>query len=44
VLLTLHTDEPDRFDRAQQSLQGAVTIAPAGTAVEPRPLVLDRIA
>ena len=40
VLLTLHTDEPDRFDRAQQSLQGAVTIAPAGTAVErtaPRP-------
>src|SRR5688572_27108829 len=27
VLLTLHTDTPDRFDRAQDALRGAVTIA-----------------
>ena len=33
-----------RFDRAQGALQGAVTIAPEGTAVERTPLVIDRIA
>ena len=33
LLLTLHTDEPDRFDRAQDALQGAITIAPEGTTV-----------
>ena len=44
LLLTLHTDEPERFDRAQDALQGAVTIAPEGTAVERTPIVIDRIA
>jgi len=44
VLLTLHTDTPERFDRAQDALQGAITIAPEGTGVERSPLVLDRIA
>ena len=44
VLLTLHTDTPDRFDRAQEALQGAITIAPEGTTVEPTPIVIDRIA
>ena len=44
LLLTLHTDEPERFDRAQGALQGAVTIAPEGTTVERTPLVIDRIA
>jgi thymidine phosphorylase len=42
-LLTLHTDEPDRFDRALASLEGGYDIAPAGSPYEPRPLVLDRI-
>jgi thymidine phosphorylase len=44
VLLTLHTDTPERFERAQAALAGAVTIAPEGTSPEPRPIVLDRIA
>ena len=44
VLLTLHTDTPDRFDRAQDALQGAVTIAAEGTTVERTPIVIDRIA
>jgi thymidine phosphorylase len=44
VLLTLHTDTPERFDRAQDALEGAITIAPEGTGVERSPLVLDRIA
>ncbi|MCW2819063.1 MAG: pyrimidine-nucleoside phosphorylase, partial [Marmoricola sp.] len=43
-LLTLHTDEPDRFDRALASLEGAVDVAPAGTAYAPGPLVIERLA
>ncbi|MGB7818541.1 MAG: thymidine phosphorylase [Ornithinibacter sp.] len=44
VLLTLHTDTPDRFDRAIQALDGGLTISPAGTAFEPTPIVIDRVA
>jgi thymidine phosphorylase len=44
VLLTLHTDTPDRFDRAQDTLQGAISIATDGTPVERTPIVIDRIA
>jgi thymidine phosphorylase len=43
-LLTLHTDEPERFDRALATLEGAVTIAPPGSQPEFVPLVIDRIA
>ena len=42
-LLTLHTDEPDRFDRALSSLDGGFDIAPPGTAYTPTPLIHDRI-
>jgi thymidine phosphorylase len=42
-LLTLHTDEPDRFDRALASLDGGYDVAPAGTAYEPTPLIHDQI-
>ena len=42
-LLTLHTDTPERFDRAREALVGEVVVAPAGTAVPDRPLVIDRI-
>ncbi|AEW96145.1 MULTISPECIES: thymidine phosphorylase [Streptomycetaceae] len=42
-LLTLHTDTPERFDYALQALDGAVTVAPAGTPFTPRPIVLERI-
>ncbi|GAA1883509.1 thymidine phosphorylase [Streptantibioticus ferralitis] len=43
-LLTLHTDTPERFDYALQALEGGVTVAPAGTAYEAAPIVLERIA
>jgi thymidine phosphorylase len=39
-LLTLHTDDPSRFDRALESLTDAVEVA---TSYEPNPLVIDRI-
>jgi thymidine phosphorylase len=39
-LLTLHTDDPARFDRALESLTDAVEIS---TSYEPSPLVIDRI-
>jgi thymidine phosphorylase len=42
-LLTLHTDEPDRFDRALASLDGGWEIAPPGSSYDATPLVLDRI-
>ncbi len=41
-LLTLHTDEPDRFERALAALEGAFDVS-ADSAFEPRELILDRI-
>jgi thymidine phosphorylase len=43
-LLTLHTDEPERFERATAALDGGVEVADAGTGYEPVPLVIDRVA
>ena len=40
-LLTLHTDEPDRFDRAIAALRGAWSIGPS--AGSPRRLVIGRV-
>jgi thymidine phosphorylase len=42
-LLTLHTDEPDRFERALAVLEQGVTVRPEGST-GPRPLVIDRVA
>jgi thymidine phosphorylase len=42
-LLTLHTDEPERFERAVEALDGAYTIAPEGSRPVLPPLVIDRI-
>ncbi|WP_435771957.1 thymidine phosphorylase [Nocardioides sp. SYSU DS0651] len=42
-LFTLHTDTPERFDRALAALDGGFDVAPAGTAHDPRPLVIDRV-
>jgi thymidine phosphorylase len=42
-LLTLHTDEPDRFDRALAALAGGVVVSPPGTAHRAVPLVIDRV-
>jgi hypothetical protein len=41
-LLTLHTDEPARFERALEILDGAIAIVENGK-VERLPLVLERI-
>jgi thymidine phosphorylase len=43
-LLTLHTDEPERFDRALAALGDGIVISEPGTAHQPLPLVLDRVA
>jgi thymidine phosphorylase len=43
-LLTLHTDEPDRFDRALHSLEGAVDIDDDAAPYPPPSVVLDRVA
>ncbi|WP_101255243.1 thymidine phosphorylase [Streptomyces barkulensis] len=43
-LLTLHTDTPERFDYALESLTGDAIEVAGGTAFEPTPLILDRIA
>jgi thymidine phosphorylase len=42
VLLTLHTDEPARFDRAVEILSGAIVIEENGK-VDRLPLVIERI-
>ncbi|WP_405777906.1 thymidine phosphorylase [Streptomyces sp. NBC_00859] len=42
-LLTLHTDTPEKFAYALDSLPAAYDIAPAGTAFTASPIVLDRI-
>jgi thymidine phosphorylase len=41
-LFTLLTDEPDRFDRALESLEGGYDIE-TGASFTPAPLVIDRI-
>lgn len=41
-LLTLHTDTPERFERAREALAGAATVEADGAAT-PRTLLLDRI-
>jgi thymidine phosphorylase len=43
-LLTLHTDEPERFPRAMEALDGGYVIAPVGARPDLPPLVIDRIA
>jgi thymidine phosphorylase len=43
-LLRLHTDEPDRIERALAALENGIEVAPAGTPYTPGPLVIDRVA
>ncbi|MEI2766783.1 MAG: thymidine phosphorylase [Dermatophilaceae bacterium] len=42
-LLTLHTDTPERFDRALQALTGACFVAPEGSRPDLLPLVVERV-
>jgi thymidine phosphorylase len=43
-LLTLHTDTPERFERALAALEGGFTIAPYGSRPDLPPVVIDRVA
>ncbi len=43
-LLTLHTDTPERFARAQEALEGAWDVAPADVPYQATPLIIDRVA
>ncbi|GAA1795450.1 thymidine phosphorylase [Planosporangium flavigriseum] len=44
-LLTLHTDSPEKFERAISALDGAFSIAPHASRPDlPPPLIIDRIA
>jgi thymidine phosphorylase len=42
-LLTLLTDEPERFDRALAALDGAYDVEPDGSSYSPSPLVIERV-
>ena len=42
-LMTLHTDEPERFARAMEALEGGFTIAPEGSRPDLPPIVIDRV-
>lgn len=43
-IMTLFTDTPERFERAREALEGAVTVAPEGSRPPERPLVIERVA
>ena len=40
--MTLHTDTPDRFDRALEALDGGYDIED-GASFAPAPLLIDRV-
>ncbi len=42
-VLTLHTDTPERFERALEALDGGVEVAPPGTVPDLPDLVIDRV-
>jgi thymidine phosphorylase len=42
-LMTLHTDTPERFERALEVLDGSFTIAPEGSRPDLLPLVIERV-
>ena len=42
-LFTLHTDTPERFERAIEALADAITIAPDDSRPDLLPLVIDRV-
>jgi thymidine phosphorylase len=42
-LMTLHTDTPERFERALEALEGGFTIAPEGSRPALPPIVIERV-
>jgi len=43
VILTMYTDDAQRFPQALEALDGMIEISPAGTPIQRLPLILDRI-
>ena len=43
-LLTLHTDEPERFERALAALEQGIEVSGPGTSYDGVPLLIDRVA
>lgn len=43
-LMTLHTDTPERFARAQEALEGAWEVSAGVTEDQAAPLIIDRVA
>jgi thymidine phosphorylase len=42
-LMTLHTDDADRFERALEGLLDGVDVATDASSYTPSPLVIDRV-
>ncbi|MDN5779741.1 MAG: thymidine phosphorylase [Humibacillus sp.] len=42
-LMTLHTDTPERFDRALAALADGFSLGPLGTVTADAPLIIDRV-
>jgi thymidine phosphorylase len=42
-LMTLHTDEPERFARALEALEGGFVIAPEGSRPDLPPIVIEKV-
>jgi thymidine phosphorylase len=42
-LVTLHTEEPARFERALAALDGGYQIAPTGSRPDLLPLIIERV-
>jgi thymidine phosphorylase len=42
ALFTLHSDDSERFERAKQALEGAVSISEKGEVAERLPLVITK--
>jgi thymidine phosphorylase len=41
--MTLHTDTPERFERALAALDGGLFLAPEGSRPDLLPLVVERV-
>jgi thymidine phosphorylase len=41
--MTLHTDEPYRFERALAALEGGFVIAPEGSRPDLPPIVIEKV-
>ena len=42
-IFTLHADEPERFERARQALEGGISISEDGSVADRLPLIIEKI-